>query len=417
MDGEVLVYVDLDGVPHLAGRLWARLRKNKESATFEYDPDWLRHPARFALEPALTLGPGAFHTAADAPLFGAIGDSTPDGWGRALMRRASRRQAERESRAVRTLREIDYLLMVDDEARQGALRFAERAGGSFLREADASRIPPLVELPKLLSAAERIVDEDETDEDLRLLLAPGSSLGGARPKASVRLKDGSLAIAKFPRRDDEINVVAWEAVALTLAGIAGIATPTVRLEDVAGQPVLLVPRFDRVKGRRKPSLSAMSMLGAKDNESRGYLEFVDVLRRYGAAPMKDMVALWRRIVFTILISNTDDHLRNHAFLYEGQNGWRLSPAYDLNPVPIDIKSRLLVTAITEDDNTASLALAFEVAGYFEISTTRAREIAAEVAAVVSTWRAQAKRRGISRQEIDRMASAFEHRDLEIARGR
>jgi serine/threonine-protein kinase HipA len=417
MDGEVLVYVDLDGIPRLAGRLWTRLRKNKESATFEYDPEWLRHPARFALEPALMLGPGAFHTAPDAPLFGAIGDSAPDRWGRALMRRVSRRQAEREGRAVRTLREIDYLLMVDDEVRLGALRFADRAGGPFLREADASRIPPLVELPKLLSAAERIVDENETDEDLRLLFAPGSSLGGARPKASLRLKGGSLAIAKFPRRDDEINVVAWEAVALTLAGKAGIATPTVRLEDVAGQPVLLVARFDRIKRRRKPFLSAMSMLGAKDNESRSYLEFVDVLRRYGAAPMEDMVALWRRIVFTILISNTDDHLRNHAFLYEGQNGWRLSPAYDLNPVPIDIKPRVLVTAITEDDNTASLALAFEVAGYFEISTTRAREIAAEVAAVVSTWRAQAKRRGISRQEIDRMASAFEHRDLEIARGR
>ncbi len=417
MDGEVLVYVDLDGVPHLAGHLWTRLRNNKESATFEYDPVWLRHAARFALEPALMLGPGAFHTAPDAPLFGAIGDSAPDRWGRALMRRVSRRQAEREGRAVCTLREIDYLLMVDDEARQGALRFAERAGGPFLREADASRIPPLVELPKLLSAAERIVDENETDEDLRLLLAPGSSLGGARPKASVRLKDGSLAIAKFPRRDDGINVVAWEAVALTLAGKAGIAVPTVRLEEVSGQPVLLVTRFDRVKGRRRPFLSAMSMLGAKDNESRSYLEFVDVLRRYGAAPMEDMVALWRRIVFTILISNTDDHLRNHAFLYEGQNGWRLSPAYDLNPVPIDIKPRVLVTAITEDDNTASLALAFEVAGYFEISTARAREIAAEVAAVVSTWRAQAKRRGVSRQEIDRMASAFEHRDLDIARGR
>ena len=417
MDGEVLVYVDLDGVPHLTGHLWTRLRNNKESATFEHDPEWLRHPARFALEPALMRGPGAFHTAPDAPLFGAIGDSAPDRWGRTLMRRVSRRQAEREGRAVRTLREIDYLLMVDDEARQGALRFAERAGGPFLRQADASRIPPLVELPKLLSAAERIVDEHETDEDLRLLFAPGSSLGGARPKASVRLKDGSLAIAKFPRRDDVINVVAWEAVALTLAGKAGIATPTVRLEEISGQPVLLLTRFDRVKGRRKPFLSAMSMLGATDDESRSYLEFVDVLRRYGAAPMEDMETLWRRIVFTILTSNTDDHLRNHAFLYEGQNGWRLSPVYDLNPVPIDIKPRVLVTAITEDDNTASLALAFEVAGYFEISTTRAREIAAEVAAVVSTWRAQAKRRGISRQEIDRMASAFEHRDLEIARGR
>jgi serine/threonine-protein kinase HipA len=147
MDREALVYVDLDGVSHLTGRLWTRLRKNKESATFEYDPDWLRHPARFALEPALTLGPGAFHTAPDAPLFGAIGDSAPDRWGRALMRRMSRREAEREGRAVRTLREIDYLLMVDDQARQGALRFAEQPGGPFLRESDASRIPPLVEFP------------------------------------------------------------------------------------------------------------------------------------------------------------------------------------------------------------------------------------------------------------------------------
>jgi serine/threonine-protein kinase HipA len=178
----------------------------------------------------------------------------------------------------------------------------------------------------------------------------------------VRLKDGSLAIAKFPRRDDEINVVAWEAVALALARKAGIATPAARLEDVGGKPVLVVTRFDRVMARRKPFLSAMSMLGAKNNESRSYLEFVDVLRQYGAAPVEDMEALWRRIVLTILISNTDDHLRNHAFLYEGQTGWRLSPAYDLNPVPIDIKPRVLVTAITEEDNTASLVLAFEVAG-------------------------------------------------------
>jgi serine/threonine-protein kinase HipA len=159
------------------------------------------------------------------------------------------------------------------------------------------------------------------------------------------------------------------------------------------------------------------MLGAKDNESRSYLEFVDVLRRYGAAPMEDMEALWRRIVFTILISNTDDHLRNHAFLYEGQSGWRLSPVYDLNPVPIDIKPRVLVTAITEGDNTASLALAFEVAGYFELAEKRAREIAAEVATVVSRWRSVARRRGISPQQIDRMASAFEHQDLKSARGR
>ena len=417
MDRETFVYVDLDGVPHFVGRLWARLRKNKESATFEYDQQWLQHPARFSLEPALALGPGAFHTAADAALFGAIGDSAPDRWGRGLMRRMARRQAEHAGQTVRTLHEIDYLLMVDDEARQGALRFAAQPGGPFLREHDAQRIPLLLELPKLLSAAERVADEEDTDEDLRLLFAPGSSLGGARPKASVRLQDGSLAIAKFPRKDDEINTVLWESVALALAANAGIAVPAARLEIVADKSVLLVTRFDRNGARRIPFLSAMGMLGAKDNETRSYLELVDALRQHGAAPREDMEALWRRMLFSVLISNTDDHLRNHAFLYDGPNGWRLSPAYDLNPVPVDIKPRILATAITPDDNTASIDLAFEVAGYFELGDARTREIASEVAAAVSRWRAEAARQGLTRQEIDRMASAFEHQDLARARGR
>ena len=239
MDRELFVYVDLDGVPYLMGRLWARLRKNKESATFEYDRGWLQQAARFSLEPALKLGPGPFHTPADTPMFGAIGDSAPDRWGRALMRRMERRRAVREGQAPRTLQEIDYLLLVDDEARQGALRFAEREGGPFLREQGVKRIPPLVELPKLLSAADHVLEETDTEEDLRLLFAPGSSLGGARPKASVREKHGHLAIAKFPRRDDEINTVVWEAVALTLAQKAGIAVPAARVETVANKPVLL----------------------------------------------------------------------------------------------------------------------------------------------------------------------------------
>ena len=196
MDKETLVYVDLHGMPHLVGRLWARMRKDRESATFEYDKNWLAHPERFSLEPALKLGPGPFHTPSDKPLFGAIGDSAPDRWGRVLMRRAERRRAEREGQTPRTVREIDYLLMVDDEARQGALRFAEREGGPFLAEHGPTKIPPLVDLPRLLSATERVLSDTDSDEDLRLLLAPGSSLGGARPKASVRDRDGHLAIAK-----------------------------------------------------------------------------------------------------------------------------------------------------------------------------------------------------------------------------
>src|SRR5579862_479340 len=414
MDQEVLVYVDLQGTPHLVGRLWARMRRDRESATFEYDRTWLANPDRFSLEPALKVGPGPFHTPFDKPLFGAIGDSAPDRWGRVLMRRAERRRAERMGQTPRTIREIDYLLMVDDAARQGALRFAGREGGPFLAEHGAAKIPPLIELPRLLSAVERVLSDTDSEEDLRLLLAPGSSLGGARPKASVRDRDGHLAIAKFPNKGDEVNTVAWEAVALTLAQKAGIPVPQWRLESVADKPVLLLRRFDRDNGTRIPFLSAMSMLDARDNETRSYFEFVDALRQHGASPQEDMHALWRRIVFSILISNTDDHLRNHGFLWQGPAGWRLSPAYDLNPVPVDIKPRVLTTAINEDDGQASLKLAYEVAPYFELKEDQARAIAREAGDAVNSWRKEALGLGLSKGEIDRMASAFEHEDLKQA---
>lgn len=414
MDQEARVYLDLDGQAHLVGRLWSRSSKNRESATFEYDAGWLAHAARFSLEPALKLGPGPFHTMADLPMFGAIGDSAPDRWGRTLMRRMERRRAEREGSAQRSLLEMDYLLLVDDEARQGALRFAKYEGGPFLRENEGHRIPPLIELPKLLSATERVIENKDTDEDLQLLLAPGSSLGGARPKASVKDKKGLLAIAKFPRKDDEYNTVAWEAVAFSLAAQAGIAVPSAELCKVARKQILLVRRFDREGATRIPFLSAMSMLGAKDNETRSYLEIVDALRQHGAAAKTDMEALWRRIVFNILISNTDDHLRNHGFLYQGQEGWRLSPAYDLNPVPVDIKPRVLSTAINEDNATASLQLAMEVAGYFELDNKRAKATAAEVGRAVAKWRKEAARIGLSKSEIERMTSAFDHEDLKAA---
>src|SRR5579859_722893 len=295
MNGEVRVYVDLEGTLHFVGRLWARVRRGKETATFEYASSWREQPERFSLEPALALGPGPFHTPGDLPMFGALGDSAPDRWGRALMRRMERRRAERERQTPRTLHEIDFLLLVDDEARQGALRFAEHEGGPFLREAGAERIPPLVELPKLLSAAERVLAGRDTDEDLTFLLAPGSSLGGARPKASVREKDGHLTMAKFPRRDDDFNAVLWEATAIALADAAGISVPVARVETISNKPVLLLRRFDRKGTHRIPFLSAMSMLGARDNDPRSYLEIVDALRQHGGAPQEDMEQLWRRM--------------------------------------------------------------------------------------------------------------------------
>ena len=417
MERQVLVYVDLAGVPQLVGRLWGRARKGRESATFEYDRGWLARPDRFALEPALMLGPGPFHTAVGRAMFGAIGDSAPDRWGRVLMRRAERGRATKLGETPRTVQELDYLLMVDDGVRQGALRFREDEDTPFLAAAGArAKIPPFLKLSKLLSAAEHVASDTESEEDLRLLLAPGSSLGGARPKASVRDRDGHLAIAKFPTESDTRNVILWEALALTLARAAGIPVPVFRVETVAGKPVLLLRRFDRCGVVRVPFLSAMSMLDAQDNEPRSYMEFVDVLRQHGAAPKADMQGLWRRIVFNILISNTDDHLRNHGFLYQGPEGWRLSPAYDLNPVPVEEKPRVLSTAIDLDDATASLELAFAVAGYFELKLIRAKEIAREVGAIVSGWRALALQLGIRGAEVDRMASAFEHRDLKAAVG-
>jgi len=414
MDREILVYVDLEKTPVLVGLLWTRARGRQESATFEYDNAWIKNPYRFSLEPALTVGPGPYHTTPDRALFGAIGDSAPDRWGRALMGRAERKAAEKEGRAPRTLCEADILLMVDDESRQGALRFAEQLGGPFLRPGEEGRVPPLMHLRQLLLASEHVENDAETAEEIRLLLAPGSSLGGARPKASVRHIDGSLAIAKFPHKSDTMRVELWEALALSLAEKAGIPVPDRAIESIDGKPVLIVRRFDRSAETRIPFLSAMSLLGAADRETHSYMEIADAIRRYGAWPTEDVRQLWRRIVFNVLISNVDDHLRNHGFLYAGDNGWFLSPAYDLNPVPTDLKPRILCTAINVEDSTASIDLAFSVAEYFSVKPGEAKTIAAEVARVVSTWREEARRLNLSEAEITRVQSAFEHEDLKKA---
>lgn len=410
-DRMACVYADLNGTSHIVGRLYAHNSKGKETASFAYEAEWLANPVSYALEPALHLGEGQHYTA--KKLFGAIGDSAPDRWGRTLMKRAEARRAEAEKTKARTLYEMDYLLMVNDETRQGALRFAVEPGTPFLAH-DGAPVPPLVNLPKLLSATDALLEDAETAAELKLLLAPGSSLGGARPKASVREKDGRLAIAKFPKKDDDYAAVEWEFVAMTLAAQAGITVPDFRMEKIAGRAVLILQRFDRNGATRIPFLSAMSMIGADDNESHSYLELMDALRQYGAAPTDDGIELWRRIVFSILISNTDDHLRNHGFLFEGQQGWRLSPVYDVNPVPVEVKERILTTAIDEDNATASLDLALSVADSFGLKQKDAKAIAAEVGRSVATWRDVAAGAGISKAEIGRMASAFEHDDLKKA---
>jgi serine/threonine-protein kinase HipA len=404
---EVIVSISLGGEDVRVGKLWFHIRGSRESSTFEYDKKWLEHPEKFSLEPALNLTEGAFHTKQGINIFGAIGDSAPDRWGRVLMRRAETNRARSQNILPSTLLEIDYLLGVSDEARQGALRFSTPQDENiFLAPKQKTSIPPLVGLPNLLSATERFIEDNESAADLKLLLAPGSSLGGARPKASVRDKDGSLAIAKFSRKDDEFNVVIWETVALALAKKAGIKVPLYRLETILEKPVLIIKRFDRNDKERIPFLSAMSMISALENEQHSYLEIAYALAQNGAAPKEDMAELWRRIVFTIMISNTDDHLRNHAFIYERYKGWRLSPAYDLNPTPIEIKPRILTTAIDFYDTSASLETALSVIKEFRLKKDDALQIIKEVRSAVMQWREVASGFGLSKRECDVMSSAF-----------
>ena len=411
MEREVLVSMDLHGSTVPVGRLWTRTRGARETASFEYEPSWLSHRGAFGLDPILPLARGSFHT--DRPLFNAFTDPAPDRWGQALLRRNERRRAHAEGRQPRALRAVDFVTFVDDEARLGALRFQDPRTGSFLTSTGRP-VPPLVDLPRLLAAASRIIDDEETDEDLELLLAPGTSLGGARPKASVRGGDGHLLIAKFPRRDDEWPVTRWEAAAMGLAEAAGVDVSRGRLEFIAERPVLMARRFDRHQGRRVPFMSALTALGASDHEMRSYLELAEFLRREGAEVNGDLRQLWRRIVFNMLISNTDDHLRNHGFL-RAPNGWRLSPAYDLNPVPTDVKPRIHALAIDEFDGTASLETAFRIAPMFGISDGAARAIAGEVGEAVGRWREVPTRLGLTPDEVERMSSAFEHEDLRVLR--
>jgi len=410
---DVEVHIDLNGAPLRVGTLRRRPGRGQETVTFEYHDAWLGHANRFSLEPALQLTRGAFVPANGAALFGAIGDSAPDTWGRRLMQRAERKAADREGRPVRTLQDVDYLLGVSDVSRLGALRFRLDGGEAFLSE-HGQGVPGAMELGRLLQITERIGRDEETEEDLQMIFAPGSSLGGARPKASVIDQHGRLSIAKFPKETDDYSLETWEAVALDLARQAGLRTAEHDLVVASGKPVLLSHRFDRYGHTRIPFLSALSMMGLKDGEQASYPELADVLVSVGSDVGTDAPELYRRMVFNVLISNVDDHLRNHGFLWSGQTGWRLSPVYDVNPVPTDVRQRILTTGIAPDDFGCDLNLVLAVAEYFGLSGSEAEGHVKAVAAVTATWREAAARRGAKASEIKRLQSAFEHDDLEKA---
>ena len=385
-------------------------RARRETYTFEYSESWLRYSGRFALEPHLQLTEGAFAPLPSQQIFGAIGDSAPDTWGRRLMQRSERREAAKAGRPVRTIAEADYVLGVADAARMGALRFRPVGETAFQAPAEGG-VPAIIDLPRLLSSAQRILRDEDTDEDWRLILAPGTSLGGARPKASVVDRLGRLHVAKFPKDNDEYSLETWEEIALRLAERARIETPEHQLVSVAGKAVLLSQRFDREGEVRIPFLSALALLGAADGQRASYPEIIDELGRCGSRTKADAMQLYHRVAFNVLCSNVDDHLRNHGFLRRDGAGWSLAPAYDLNPTPIDLKARVLSTNIDLDEGTCSIGLLESAAGYFGLALKPARQIIGEVARVTKGWRTVARQVGASAQEIERMASAFEHPEL------
>jgi serine/threonine-protein kinase HipA len=409
----VEVVVQISGEDVLAGRLWSHRRRNTESATFAYDSGYLMRRDAYELDPALPLATGQQQTPAGRSMFGAFSDCAPDRWGRRLIDRAERLRVKREGGAARSFGEIDYLLGVRDDLRQGAIRFREPGATAYLAD-ETGGVPPLLELPRLLSAADRLEKDEAQEEELRILLRGGSSLGGARPKAHVVDADGRVGIAKFPSAADGWEVTRWEEVGLRLARAAGIEVADSRLHVIDGKPVLVVTRFDRAGAVRIGYASAMTMLETEDGESGSYLDIADVIERSSAAAREDLRQLWRRICFSVLISNTDDHLRNHGFLRTSSAGWELAPAFDLNPNP-EPGPKLLSTAIDFGDRTASIETLVGVAESFGLDSGEVRRILHEVSDVTGAWRTVAKAVGCKRAEIEEMALAFDHTELTRAR--
>ncbi|WP_239396895.1 type II toxin-antitoxin system HipA family toxin [Frankia sp. CiP3] len=407
----VEVTVEIDGQETAAGTLWLHDRGG-QSATFRYADAYLTNPAGYDLDPALARAAGVFHTPPGSAIFNAFADSAPDRWGENLMGRAERERARAAAATPRTLGKADFLLGVRDDTRQGGVRFRQPGTATYC-STHRHAVPRLIDLARLLRAADHVRAEGDVDRDLADLIDAGSSLGGARPKAAVRDASGRLSIAKFPRSDsDAWDVAGWEEVELRLARRAGLTVAESELLTVAGRHVLLLSRFDRIGARRLGFASALTMLEASDGDLRSYIEIAEVVERHSPRADADLRELYRRILFSILTGNTDDHLRNHAFLRE-RDGWALSPAYDLNPNP-DNPARLS-TAVDLDNTDASIDIALSVGSYFRLSPPRARDLVREVETATAGWRQAAAELGIPKSQADRMAVAYESEQRRIAR--
>lgn len=412
---EILVYADWLELPNVMqmGVLRTEMAKGEEVFSFEYSDNWLQSKYAQVLDPDLKLYAGPQYINDDKPNFGLFLDSSPDRWGRMLMRRREAIRAKEAGDKPRVQLESDILLGVNDETRMGAIRFKLEKEGEFLDYNQAMKTPPITSIRELEQASLRVEDDNffhssEAEKWLTLLMAPGSSLGGARPKASVRHPDGSLWIAKFPSKSDEKDSGIWEYLANRLGQRVGINMAQAQANIYSQkQHTFLTKRFDRTDdNKRLHFASALTLLGYKDGYSHkdggSYLELIDLIERYGANPKGDLMELWKRIVFSVGVSNTDDHLRNHGFILTPK-GWIISPAYDINPNENGLGLSL---NISEDDNSLDYDLCLSIAEYLRWDIKGAKKFIAMIKSEISQWPKEAKKLGISNAEQTMMESAF-----------
>ena len=408
---EIYVYAHWKGLPEpkIIGVLSAQQAKGKKAFSFEYDRDWLKSGQKFLLDPDIQLYGGPQYPNKKEN-FGIFLDSMPDTWGRTLMKRRAAQEAKERGEKALTLYDIDFLLGVYDESRMGALRFKTDPNGAFLDSNKTTSTPPWSSIRELQNAAANFENDDGTDavrKWLSVLMAPGSSLGGARPKANILDTDKSLWIAKFPSKTDPTDKGAWEFLAYQLALKAGVEMTPCRIEKIMGNyHTFFTKRFDRENGERIHFASAMTMTANTENSIRddaaSYLDIAEFISNHGANIEANLHQLWRRIIFNIAISNTDDHLRNHGFVLT-KDGWILSPAYDLNP---SIDKDGLALNINTDSNALDFELAGSVGEYFRLNRAQMENIIQEVLQATLNWKTVAKEIGISRSEQELMEKAF-----------
>ncbi len=386
------------GTLHFEGR-------DREHSVFTYDDAWIRDRTGFPVSPTMPFRQRTYFTTKDSDPHssafpGPISDTTPDAWGRAIVRRD---EASRD----RPVNDFDYLTAVDDASRMGALRFRD-ASGDFVRPAvdGQPRIPPVIEIEALMRASDAVEARTQTQKDILRLLGNGSSLGGARPKCNVIDRDGTLAVAKFTSKRDTLAVERAEVATLSLADHVGIRAAKARVLSVAGRAVALIGRFDRKNGKRVPYVSAQTMLDRKRADGSSYEAITEVIRAHCAEPAIELRELFSRVAFTILVGNTDDHLRNHGFLYGGHGQWLLSPAFDVNPSPE--RDRVLKTRVSEaSSDEASIDLLLRNAKLFGLRADDADKVVSEISTKISnTWRDFMKDAGMKPREIDAYEDAF-----------